>query len=537
MTLRAGAVLVVMSAFAVSCGGEDGKDGKDAIPYLTQTVPASAADCPNGGTNVLTGPDTNRSGSLDIGEILSTATICNGGDGEDGDPTTVWLTSAEDAGPETCDWGGTVLHFGKDLNANDVLETGEYLSSRAVCKSPINAVGASAVWSGAGTNALWSNPANWQDGVAPIEGQSLTFPAVATSKVNRNDLQRLFAINVLTVNEGYTLEGNQLTVLGGVQLAGGTATSEIALPLFVRCGGTCNVQVADSTAEVDLLISGAISGPASSGITKVGSGRLVLTGSNTYGSRTGLSAGTLRVDGGHAIPDTGLFLTTGGVLEIGPAGETIGDFEGSGSTTTNLIGDLTIVQTQSVINYGGVLNGAGAYIHRGVGLFQTLSGSGTTHTGPLVIDEGGFIVTGTHGASPVHIGNGGALGGSGNVGPITVEGSGEIVPGDADPGILTVSGNLTLTPGTTLSTQLKGTTVGSGYSRLSATGNVNLGGAILEVPVNFTPANGNAFTVVQCGGTLSGTFAGLPDLATISAGGFTFSVDYTSNSVVLTKLP
>ncbi|HEX8151687.1 MAG TPA: DUF11 domain-containing protein, partial [Thermoanaerobaculia bacterium] len=65
------------------------------------------------------------------------------------------------------------------------------------------------------------------------------------------------------------------------------------------------------------------------------------------------------------------------------------------------------------------------------------------------------------------------------------------------PGLINVGGALTLNGGT-LDMELAGTTAGSGYDQLNATGAASLGGTLNVTLIGgFTPANGNIFDVVK----------------------------------------
>ncbi len=80
--------------------------------------------------------------------------------------------------------------------------------------------------------------------------------------------------------------------------------------------------------------------------------------------------------------------------------------------------------------------------------------------------------------------------------------------------------------------------------QLSSAGSVILGGATLSptVSAGFTPSVGQSFTIVnnQSGTPVVGTFAGLPQGATTTIGGFTFSINYSAgagnDNVVLTRV-
>src|SRR4051812_16279110 len=74
---------------------------------------------------------------------------------------------------------------------------------------------ATRTWTGAASN-LWSNAANWAEGVVPVNGDALVFPAGAANLANRNDLAfgRLF--QTLTVNDNYTFTGLPFGTTNGI---------------------------------------------------------------------------------------------------------------------------------------------------------------------------------------------------------------------------------------------------------------------------------------------------------------------------------
>jgi outer membrane autotransporter protein len=133
----------------------------------------------------------------------------------------------------------------------------------------------------------------------------------------------------------------------------------------------------------------------------------------------------------------------------------------------------------------------------------------------------------------VSVNNAGWLGGTGTVGPLTLNSGGKVSPG-ASPGILSVGGDANFNAGGTFAVELNGATAGTGYDRLSVSGNATLGGATLEVTLGYTPVMGTMFTILQAGGTVSGTFAGLPNGATFCAGGWNLQITYSANAVTLT---
>ena len=140
---------------------------------------------------------------------------------------------------------------------------------------------------------------------------------------------------------GATSIGSGMGFSGTIDLGGGTRT--ITLP-----GG------------VDLTISGVIS---NGGLTKAGSSKLTLTGTNTYSGATTVSAGTLAVDG-NAIPDTGSLVISGtgvvqptgtevvGSMDLGSGPVADGTYGATDSGATNIddthfVGTAGVIQVQS----------------------------------------------------------------------------------------------------------------------------------------------------------------------------------------------
>ena len=158
---------------------------------------------------------------------------------------------------------------------------------------------------------------------------------------------------------------------------------------------------------------------------------------------------------------------------------------------------MTVTSLSGLTLTGGTLN---------------LSGTGTAASSfsgfPLTLAGGTLGGGGTLNiAMSLDVLTGGVLGGSrlivGNVNNI----GGTVAPG-ASPGVLTINGNYVQGPSGTLAIQLGGTAAGTQYDQLVVTGNAALGGTLAVTLLNgFVPADGSKFSVVQCGGALSGAFA------------------------------
>jgi Bacterial Ig-like domain (group 3) len=140
-----------------------------------------------------------------------------------------------------------------------------------------------------------------------------------------------------------------------------------------------------------------------------------------------------------------------------------------------------------------------------------------------------------------------AVFGSGTLGTLTVTG-GAIDAGNPL-GTLAVNGAATFDSGSAVVFAIAdgGSTAGTDYSQLKVSGNVSLGGARLGIlgadAADDCPTltAGNVDTLLTTTGTLSGTFANLPNGATtqLSCAGSTTTVEinYTSNAVTATAGP
>ena len=129
--------------------------------------------------------------------------------------------------------------------------------------------------------------------------------------------------------------------------------------------------------------------------------------------------------------------------------------------------------------------------------------------------------------------SGQTLKGVGTVTGTTNAASGSTIAPGASPGILEHR-QRDLQQRANFDVEINGTTVGSGYDQLNATGTVALGGATLNLSGTHTPVSGNSFTIVQTTGGVSGTFNGLSDGDAAFLNGKPLEVDYQANSVVLT---
>ena len=186
------------------------------------------------------------------------------------------------------------------------------------------------------------------------------------------------------------------------------------------------------------------------GLTKVGAGKLTLTGANTYTGGTIITAGTLQVGNGG---------TTGGI---------------AGDVTDNSA--LAFARSDS-LTFAGMVSGTGNLSQAGPG---TLVLTGTsTYTGSTGVSGGTLQVDGALGNTAVTVQNASTLAGQGTIaGEVTIQNGGHLAPG---PGAETLGvGDLVLNSSAMLDYQLSNPgVIGSGVNSLvNVTGDLTLAGVL-----------------------------------------------------------
>lgn len=178
-----------------------------------------------------------------------------------------------------------------------------------------------------------------------------------------------------------------------------------------------------------------------------------------------------------------------------------------------------VVNTDSASSSGALSN-----VQDGINLVSTggtVTALAGTYNGNVIVNKaatlkGDFTINGTFSTS--------------NTGAV-------VSPGNS-PGIIN-SGNLSLNSGATLNMEINGITPGTFHDQLNVTGTVSLGSATLNVTTGYAPGMGDSMVIVNNDGAdaVTGTFAGLPNLATFIVSGTTFQINYaggSGNDVVLT---
>ena len=166
---------------------------------------------------------------------------------------------------------------------------------------------------------------------------------------------------ILATTATFTLNGNRGIVIGpssGI----GSGTINVATGTILTYGG--------------IITS---NGSGTGGLTKAGSGTLVLSGSNLYTGDTAIAAGTLQLGSGMAIPSgigKGNIAVTG-TLDLNGNSLSINGLSGSGTVTSSVAGAITLSvgsNNQTSTFSGNIQNSSGT-------LALTKTGSGTLTLG------------------------------------------------------------------------------------------------------------------------------------------------------------
>jgi autotransporter-associated beta strand protein len=233
------------------------------------------------------------------------------------------------------------------------------------------------------------------------------------------------------------------------------------------------------TAEVatSLKLSGGLSG--SGELFKTGAGKLTVSGDS------GAFSGKVTVNGGEIEIASSAALGSGGTLALEGAGVKLR--LSGGSSLGNAV-SLGTAGTSAVFDGAGIISGAisgaGQLLKQGDGKIE-LSGT-NTYSGQTTISGGILALNGTLTNSPVVVGAGGTLKGSGSVGG-NLGISGVMAPGNS-PGILTVVGTTTFNSGSGFEWELDTAAVntrGVAYDGMN-TGAVAGSGATFKVMLTGT---------------------------------------------------
>lgn len=360
--------------------------------------------------------------------------------------------------------------------------------------------------------------------------------------------------------------GGSLNKVGTLEYTGGNASS--SKPFTMATGGAGAFQI--DTQATTLTLTGLLNGDGA--FMKTGPGTVTLTNttaSNTYAGDTIITQGTLKIGSaafsqiprgtgkGNVVLNGAAF--TAGILDINNFDITVNGLSGTsgtvpGQVTNNTAGakTLTVGDGDVSATFAGVIrNGTGTVALTKIGAGnQTLAGI-NTYTGATSVDAGTLLVDGSITSSAITVKNGGTLGGTGIVGQnVSLLAGGVIAPGNS-PGTLTVGG-MTTTGAGQFNFQLNGVIAGTEYDQLiidstsGGSGLVNLGAAVLNITLGYSPATFDQFDLIINDGTdaVTGNFFNgatqLNEGDLFTAAGRQWQITYvagTGNDVRLIAIP
>lgn len=396
------------------------------------------------------------------------------------------------------------------------------------------------------------------------DGDSLVFNFASAQTVN----EPLHVAGTGVSGTGAVVQNGESTTLSGnIVLTGDTAfgvDSSSAFSAFTFSGvisGTGNITVTTSPTTVVANSSIQFTGASPNTYT----GKLTVQGVRFYPSKaanvvavtgdmdvlaTASKPSTVETSFSESIADAShVHLVKNGsnkaTLYIGTTTtETIGYVTGDGELSVGANGAAVIFASNSSYTFNGTVSkfsnspaGDSFVVKKGTGT-ATLTGGLDTSYSPGVApvfgnQEGTLVLNGTFTEAGTQVLSGATLKGTGIVGNTSVNSGGTVSVGNS-PGCMTFS-SLTLTSGSTWQQEIAGSTACSGYDQANVTGAVVLGSATLNLSPTFTPADNTVFTIINAA-SVSGTFNGLANGATITAGGIQFRVNYTASTVTLTKV-
>ena len=463
----------------------------------------------------------------------------------DGQANGLWSTLGSPAN-WTSDAAGTVDAASTPLSGNAVIfsATGATAASTLDTAFTVDSLrfATSHTITASGPGALTLNPASTSGGLRVLSGgltatisAPLTTVAAQTWDVDATGSlivsgNTVFNANVTKTNSGaLTLSGTN-SGTGAITLAGGTLNLNSATALggglfTIGAGTTLNTptgaialatnnaqtwngdftftgannldlgtgavtlgnSVAINTAGSTLTVGGAIGdGGNNRGLTKAGTGTIVLIGANSYGGLTTINAGVLRITNGAGLGTTAAGTTQSGTSAL--------ELDGTG-------GDITLGAEALTINGGGITN---------FGALRNIAGN-NTYGGTVTMgiqsrinsDSGTLTLSNPTAVSATNLTL--VVGGAGNLtisGAIST-GTGGVAKDGA--GVLTLSGTNTYTGSTTVNGGILNIT--GSISGLAATTNLAYGGTAGNTIVNISGSGSIANYKNFTGANVTGSIA------------------------------
>jgi fibronectin-binding autotransporter adhesin len=335
--------------------------------------------------------------------------------------------------------------------------------------SIFNIGGTDLLWTGAGDGQNWSDAKNWDQDIAPVNGDSLTFPT-GSPLTSNNDIADLSINNIDIQGSGYTLTGNPISLTGGLTSEAGNNTYDIDTTLVGS--PTIDDQTGDLTIQSDL---------SGDNLTVDGSGAVTFDQTDSYTGDTTLSSGVTIDD--DAVTDA----FGDGDLTIGAGADPVSIDAASGADAS-LDNDITFqdgatLATDPDVTLTGTVTVNGNNFVDPVGSNDVLKiiGDSIKGSGTLTVNGGGGVLISGTVVGTVNLA---VQSGYLDIGAKLAGGTGQV----------TVSGGIL---------ELEGT--GSSLGVVSGTGSINVDGGTLQTDGSTVDGGAPQYTapiVLNVGGTI-----------------------------------
>jgi hypothetical protein len=226
----------------------NGASGSAAL--VAMTAETAGANCTSGGEKVSAGLDANGNGTLDSGEITTTAYVCNGANGTNGtNGLNTLVAIVDEAAGANCTYGGIKVTSGLDTNANTTLDSGEVTTTKYVCNGPgINWVDVTSTTVTAARNTGYS-----ADNAALV---TITLPA--STALTKDDIIQVDGIGAggwaIAQALGQSIIIDNITSIAGANAAVISGSQHAAIELQYIGGGVFTVL--NYTGPVGVLLPG-----------------------------------------------------------------------------------------------------------------------------------------------------------------------------------------------------------------------------------------------------------------------------------------
>lgn len=406
-------------------------------------------------------------------------------------------------------------------------------------------------WTGAGTGN-WSDIASWNQGVAPVNGDDLSFGTTSGTRAMTNDIANLVVNTLNFPANAYTLGGNPLTVTTEVQFsAGGNNSGTISLLLIPQTNMVFNVSGGRLHLDGDVQTT--------TGIIKNGPGTLRIQGAvKTYTGDTVVNGGLLDIVAGGVPSGAGkgnVVLEAGTTMQLNNANLAMNGLSDgtTGFGVVTKIGSNTRTLTLGNGDANGSFSGnftfgggSSAISKVGAGT-QVLNGNGTT-PGLLSVSGGRLILNGTWNNGANATGTG-ILGGTGTLGGTSTITS-ILAPGGnlaGDTAAVLAFNNLTLNAASTTRIDIDGSVREASYDGIDVAAALVLGGTLafdISAPAPGTydifsaaAAPSGSFAAVTVGGFATATLTNDAGIWSGTAGDFSFTFSQATGDLQIAAVP